>query len=262
MVEPYCRRIGETLLRVFLCGRIQLVHGDRIVDETALPGTLGRAALAALAIGRGRLSHDELAERLWPGEPPLDGRKALAPLLSKVRRALRDVEHEGLPSIDARDGGYELSLPPDVWVDLEDAVRRLDRAEAALRRDAGREAWADAAPASAVLRRRFLVGFDAPWADRVRADLDDARYRTLLVISEVWRRDEAFPLARRAVRDAIAVDPYREDAHRLLIRIELDSGNRATARAAAEDCIRTLRDEMGVPPSPPTQALIDAATSS
>ena len=244
---------------MFLTGRITIIAGDRTVDETSMPGTLARAAFAILALERRRLSRDELAERLWPADTPLDSAKLLAPLISKLRTPLRTIaDDSGHPTIEARDGGYELVLPPAVWIDMEDGTRRLDRAEAAVRHGDLQSAWGDAAPASAIFRRPFLTGFDSPWADGIRDDLRDRRYRTWLVIAETWRRQEEFSLARTAAGSAIDTDRYREDAHRLLIQIELDSGNRASARRAAQRCLAVFRDDLGVEPSAQTLAVVDA----
>jgi DNA-binding SARP family transcriptional activator len=244
---------------VFLTGRITITaEEDRSLDESSMPGTLGRVAFAALALERQRVALDLLADRLWPRDPPADWTKSLAPLISKLRAALRVVaDHDGLPLIEAWDGGYELHLPSRVWIDLEDGTRRLDRAEGALRHGDLRAAWLDAAPASSIFRRSFLTGFDAPWADAVRDRLVDRRHRTWMVLAEVWRRQADFALARTAATSAIDTDRWREDGHRLLIRIELDSGNRASARRAARRCTQILRDDLGVDPSEQTRALID-----
>ena len=248
------------MLRVFLTGRITITDDPRSVDETSLPGTLGRVLFAALVLERQRLASDVLADRLWPVESPADWSKSLAPLASKLRSALHPVAaSDGMPTIEARDGGYELLLPPTVWIDIEDGTRRLDRAEAALRHDDLRAAWLDAAPASAIFRRSFLTGFDAPWVDSVRHQLVDRRYRSWLVLAEVWRRQGEFALARTAATAAIDTDLWREDAHRLLIEIELDSGNRASARRAAQRCVAVLRDDLGVEPSEQTRSLMAEA---
>jgi SARP family transcriptional regulator, regulator of embCAB operon len=248
------------LLRILLTGRIALTAGERAVDETSMPGTLGRTTFAILALERQRVAHDVLADRLWGATPPTDWSKSLAPIASKLRARLREVaDDDGLPTIEARDGGYELLLPPAVWIDVEDAARRLDRAESALRHGDLIGAWADAAAASATLRRPFLTGVDSHWADGVRADLLDRRYRVWLVVAEVWRRRGDHPLARTAVQSAIDADPYREDAHRLLIQVELDSGNRASAQRAGRRCVELLRDDLGVEPSEQTLELLHRA---
>lgn len=252
------------MLRVFLTGRITLAtDDDRSVAETAMPGTLGRVAFAVLALEHQRVARDVLADRLWPTGPPADWTKSLAPLMSKLRSALRAVEDDdGRPTIEARDGGYDLLLPANVWIDVEDATRRLDRAESALRHGDLDAAWLDAAPASAVFRRSFLTGFDAPWLDARRHGLTDRAYRAWLVLGEVWRLQGEFALARTAATSAIDTDRWREDGHRLLIRIELGSGNRASARQAARRCLEVLRGELGVEPSAQTAELVERSGES
>ncbi len=246
------------MLRVFLTGRITVAAGDCTVDETSMPGMLGRATFAVLVLERHRLAVDVLADRLWPVAPPPGWSKSIAPLVSRLRTAMRTLhDADGLPTIRARDGGYELELPVGVWIDVEDGIRRLDRAEGALRRGDLEAAWLDAAPASAILRRPFLPGFDAPWVDIVRDRLVDGSYRSWLVLAEVWRRRGEYALARTAAQSAIGTDRWREDAHRLLIQLELDSGNRASARLAAQRCTAVLREELGVEPSTQTLALIE-----
>jgi DNA-binding SARP family transcriptional activator len=75
----------------------------------------------------------------------------------------------------------------------------------------------------------------------------------------VWRRRGDHPLARSAACSAIATEPYREDAHRLLIQVELDSGNRASARDAARRCLETFVEELGFEPSEQTLELVRRA---
>ncbi len=46
------------MLRVLLTGRITIADGTRTIDETSIPGTLGRVALAILVLERQRVAHD------------------------------------------------------------------------------------------------------------------------------------------------------------------------------------------------------------
>lgn len=243
------------MLRLHLTGSVSLVGPSCTVDESDLPGGQGRVLMVALGLQRGPVPSDALAERLWPHDMPSDWAKSLAPVVSRVRSKLRDADPSESATIRVASGCHELVLPPDVWVDVEDATRRLDRAEGQLRRGDAGAAWTDAAPASAVLRRTLLPGFDAPWVDEWRAVLDDRHHRCWLVLSEAWLTHGDPTLARTAAIEAIGVDPYAEDGHRLLIRAELAAGNRSGAVRAASACRALLRDELGVDPSPETTAL-------
>ncbi len=74
-----------------------------------------------------------------------------------------------------------------------------------------------------------------------------------------WRNVAADWVGPRApapsVREALALDPLREDAWRTLMDVEATAGNGAAALRAYEDCRAVLADELGVDPSPATQAL-------
>ena len=75
---------------------------------------------------------NDAAERIWPHEMPDNWSKSLAPVVSRVRGQLRRVDPTGTATIRVASGYHELVLPSDVWIDVEDAVRRLDRAEGAI----------------------------------------------------------------------------------------------------------------------------------
>ncbi|MGI9603932.1 MAG: AfsR/SARP family transcriptional regulator [Acidimicrobiales bacterium] len=228
---------------------------DTTVPEQDLPGTHGRVLLAALALAHGPITSDTLAEHIWPQDMPPDWAKSLAPLVSRIRGQLAIADPTGGSTIKVASGYHELVLPSDVWIDLEDATTRLDRAEGAIRHGDPAAAWTDAAPASAILRRPLLPGFDAPWVDQWRSVLGDRQHRTWIVLARAWLALGDAALARTAAHSAIELDPYREEGHRQLIRAELAAGNRAGAVRAAAACRDLLRDDLGVEPSSETLEL-------
>ena len=132
-------------LRVHLCGRVTIVGDQVSVDERDLPGRQGRLALARLCLEQGRpVSSDRLTDCLWGEQPPHDAAGALASIISKLRAMLRRVDgHQGA-SIVAGAGTYELRLPADSTVDLQDARNAIDRAEGDRRRHDARTCWANA----------------------------------------------------------------------------------------------------------------------
>lgn len=243
------------MLRLYLTGSVTAVGPTHTIDESELPGSQGRVLVAALGLERGPVASDVVAERLWPTEMPDEWTKSLPPIVSRVRAKLREVDPTGSTTIRVASGYHELVLGPETWVDVEDATRRLDRAEGLLRHGDPAGAWTDAAPASAVLRRGLLPGFDAPWVDGWRNVLADRLHRCWIVLADAWLQLGDATLARSAATAAIATDPFNEDGHRLLIRAELASGNRSGAVRAAAACRRILRDELGVDPSDQTLAV-------
>lgn len=119
-------------LRIYLTSRVRVENGDLLLDEDALPGRQGRLVLAYLVIERHRpVSRDELSLELWGEDVPDAWEKGLMAIISKLRAALRSV---GLPDDTLRTafGCYQLSLPPDTWVDYESAAAEVHAAETAI----------------------------------------------------------------------------------------------------------------------------------
>ncbi len=63
------------------------------------------------------------------------------------------------------------------------------------------------------------------------------------------------PIAERTAHDLIALAPYRESGHRLLMEALAARGNVAEALRAYEHVRQLLRDDLGASPSAPLQAL-------
>lgn len=240
------RYLVETLAetRIHLCGRLVVrIDGRRVEDE--LPGRQGRLAFTYLAAHRHRpVTRDELIEALW-GEP--SGSDRLSPLLSKLR---------GVVPVEGR-GEVRLVLPAEAWIDLEAASAGIHRAESAAARGDWSSAWGPGRVAQHVASREFLPGEEAPWVEEQRRRLEEMLVRSLELVGRacVAIGGGELDTAERSARSLIALAPYRESGHRLLMETLAARGNAAEA-LLVYDALRTrLRDELGAAPSPETQAL-------
>lgn len=243
------------MARLYVAGGVRLEGPDGCLDDGDLPGHQGRLALVALAVERRAMRRDELAEVIWGDELPARWDTALNALVSKLRALLSTIGLDGRTTLAASGSAYRLVLPAGSWIDLEDAYRRLDRAEGARRHDDPATAVAEATVASGILRRLVLPGVDAAWADDVNRRRRDALHRCLVTLAQGWIERGDPQLAATVAEQAIAVDPYREVAHRLLVEAELARADHAAAARALERCERILADELGVSPSADTAAL-------
>ncbi|MDQ1447433.1 MAG: family transcriptional regulator, regulator of embCAB operon [Actinomycetota bacterium] len=245
-------------LRIYLTGRIALESDSGITDETAFPGRQGRRAFVFLALSAQRpVARDALADALWTGTPPASWETAIKSLMSKLRATLIAAGVSGDP-ITTVSGCYQLRLPLDTWIDLETCMRSVDVSEAEIRRGEIDRAWSEATVATAIARRPFLPGEDAPWIDEVRNRLRDAHVRALDVLAEVWLVRGNPKLSVASSEQALSLEPFRETGYRLLMRAHAQAGNRAEALRAYDRCARTLLGELGVRPDPETTALRDA----
>jgi DNA-binding SARP family transcriptional activator len=241
-------------LRIYLTGRVLVEDDGRILlDERRLMGRQGRLTFGYLAYEHIRdVSRDELAEELWLGTVPPSWERSLSALISKLRALLA-----GLPGavLDASFGHYRLSLPADVWIDVEAATQAIDRAESALRGNEPQEAWGWAHVAHQISRRPFLMGEDGPWVTLKRSELRDVLVRALECLSEpsIWHAEPEY--AVRHATEAVSLEPFRETSYQLLMRAHAAVGNRAEALRVYERCRCLLSEELGVSPSSRTRAV-------
>jgi SARP family transcriptional regulator, regulator of embCAB operon len=256
------QEVGLVTLRIYLTSRVRVENGDLLLDESALPGRQGRLVLAYLVAERARpVSRDELSLELWGDDVPDAWEKGLMAIISKLRAALRSV---GLTDDPLRTafGCYQLKLPPDTWVDIEDAAVAVHTAETAIAGGRPLDGYAWAYVGYVVGRRPFLAGEDGPWASRRRGALREVYLRALECSIVCDAANGELPEAIQAAEDLIALEPMRESAYQRLMRALADAGNRAEAVNVYERCRRVLDEELGVTPSAQTRAVYDSVLRS
>jgi WD40 repeat protein/DNA-binding SARP family transcriptional activator len=242
--------------RIVLAGRIAVQVGDASVDERVLPGRQPRLALALLVVERHRpVTSEELAENLWPEQRPETWQTALRGVVSRVRGFIVASGVGPREAVRAHAGTYQLLPPRDLEVDIERAVAETDLAAAALAVEDAAGAADLAARARSVLARPLLPGIDSSWVEARRRELALALHRALDVLGEARLRSGDHSGAATAAEAAIAADPFRESAYRLLIRSHDAAGDGAAGLRVYDRCRVLLADELGVDPARETQAL-------
>jgi SARP family transcriptional regulator, regulator of embCAB operon len=226
--------------------------GERL--ERCLPGRQGRLLFAYLVLNRHRtLSRDELVEAVWDDQPPASSDSALNPLISKLRKCLGPPVLQGRTSV-------RLQLTEDAWVDVEAAGQAVHRAESRVAlRDWG-PAWAPSLTAMFIAERDFLPGEDAAWISEQRRHLADIRIRALEAhaAAALGTGGTELPAAIRTGRQLVRLVPLREAGYQVLMRSLAAKGDVAEALGVHAELCRTLREELGISPSPATQTLFES----
>ena len=239
----------DLTLRIQICGPLVVERRGRRLDGQ-LPGRQGRLLFTYLVVHRDRpVARDTLIEALWPGRPPPAAETGLNPLLSKLRRTLGP---------DAVDGRSLLRLQlPEAWVDLEAALDAVHRAESAAAQEDWARAWGPAQVALFVAERGFLPGEDRAWIDEIRTQLADVRLRALecYAAAELGLAGPELAGAVRAARQLVHLAPLRETGYRFLMNAFAAQGNCAEALTVYAQLCTTLREELGISPSPETTAV-------
>jgi DNA-binding SARP family transcriptional activator/tetratricopeptide (TPR) repeat protein len=192
-----------------------------------------RALVAALALRTGARSRDSLVADLWPDSDEARGRQSLRHALYEINAAVR----AELVATSAD----ELRIADSVAVD----VRDLERAVASGTDDDLRRAIA------------LYRGDLCPEIEGVDGEAERVRLRGLFASAGealAARRLEANPReAETITRRVIEIDPYREEAHRILLRALARGGDLASAAIHYKRLTALLREELGVEPSAETK---------
>ncbi len=220
------------------------------------PVRRGRALFQYLVAHRRRsVARDELADVFWPGSSPSAARNCINTSLSILRSGLRDVLGD-LPVVVHREGAYTLEPGLDLTVDAEEfeaAAAQGDR-----RRHAGDvEGAAREYRRAAGLYRGDLFE-DDPYEDWMAVRRRYLRETHLTALGDLADCEAALgdPSAAIALcRQALLLDPEREDVHRRLMAAYLRVGQRAQALRQFELCADALRRRLRAAPSAETQAL-------
>jgi predicted ATPase/DNA-binding SARP family transcriptional activator len=211
------------------------------------------AVLAYLAFYR-HCSHprDALVELHWPGVDPACGRHRLCVALSSLRRQL---EPPGTPP-------GSVLISNRAFVQLNPAAIRTDVAAfeealaSAARSNCDRERAKRLAEAVALCRGALLPGCYETWVLPERERLAEALLRAYSQLIELAERTGDPASAMRWARQAVAVDPLREEGHRQLIRLLTGAGEREAALRQYRELERLLATELALEPEEKTRALI------
>jgi DNA-binding SARP family transcriptional activator len=166
---------------------------------------------------------------------------------ASLRSALWRINRCGHPLVaaDAR----ALRLMPDVVVDLRESARS---AQQVLRG----EAKGGAVRVDELTAGDLLPGWYDEWVVTEREYFRQLRLHALEKLCEQLIDEGRFGQAVEAGLAAVSSEPLRESAHRVLIRVYLEEGNRGEAIRQYEACRQVLQRELGIDPSPVTQALL------
>ena len=236
-------------LRLTALGRPQITLGGAPVTGFTYRKSL--ALLYYLAVTGRPHSRETLLGLLWPEAAQANAR-------SSLRKALSDLRRRVGPFLDItrHEVAFDFSTP--YWLDTECFETSV--------KDTTAETVERLQEAVELYHGDFLEGFYIrqaaafeEWVLVQRARLRESALRTLETLSRVYGaqgasgRDAAIDYTARL----LALEPWREEAHRQLMHLLALSGRRGAAIAHYEACRQTLADELGIEPGPDTTRLYE-----
>jgi DNA-binding SARP family transcriptional activator len=244
-----------SVLRVSLFGSVRIARDGQASEIRATRTT--QALLAYLVLQRHRRHPREaLAELLWDDLPPDQARGCLNTALWRLRGMLepdgiaRGTYIETMPS-----GEVGFNPSSDYWLDVEAFERQVQRAMAHPLPHADVEEIRSLETVLQLYTGDLLESFYDNWVTLERERLHRLFVEALIHLM-LWHRSRgSFENSITFGHKALQQDPLREELHRELMLMYLDSGHRAMAIRQYQVCRGLLAAELGVAPMEKTRAL-------
>lgn len=244
------------LLAIHCLGPFRVFRDDRALGPC--PNRRAKSVLKFLVVHRDRaVPKDILMDVFWPQAEPSAARNNLNVAVYALRRFLRtgecDVSH-----VLFQDNCYLLSPELNVWVDVEEFRRLVDSARALEGDGQSTAAMRDLQSAATIYEGPLFD--DDPyeeWMLPLRRELQDA----YLAVLERLRDDQLatgdYGACIAVSRRILAVEPFREAAHRELMRCHARQGQRTLALRQYRECHEALRAALDADPSEDTLRLLE-----
>ncbi|MFV1859540.1 MAG: tetratricopeptide repeat protein [Anaerolineales bacterium] len=238
--------------------QLRLLAGAKVVQvtaagETAVPDFASlkvQAILFYLAVTGRPASRQKLIGLLWPDVPQQKARTSLRSALYNLQRALPD-------ALDVT--RKQVSLSPACALKLD-----MTRFEA----DIEAQEMTAVRRAVALYAGDFLEGFsieNAPEFDYWRlVEQERLRHKMLTGLTWLIEQDTAagnLEQAAQLLRRLLALEPWREEAHRRLLLLLARQGDYEAALAQFDRCRELLVAELNVEPMPETVSLYERVRS-
>ena len=240
---------GVSPLKLYLLGAPEIAYAAPLPVQQ-MP-TKARAVLFYLAMTGRTHTREALAHLLWSEHGEEEARRNLRKIIQALREQLDPflaIDHHTVsfhsPTAYWVDAGEFAAAVPGQVQDAQAA--NLERLQASL----------------VLYRADFLEGFyvrDAPlfesWMLAERARLRELMLGRLAMVGEGHAAAGNLPHAIGAFRRLVELEPWREEAHRWLMHLLAQNGQRSAALVQYDLCCRALAEELGVEPDEDTRAL-------
>jgi DNA-binding SARP family transcriptional activator len=241
---------NEPALRIFALGSTRVYQGAHGIPLSNWKYAKTREMFFFLLCHPPR-TKEQIGAALWPEASP-------AQLCNNFRVALYHLRHAlGRPEwIRFENERYTFNRALPYWFDVEVFEQEIaeSRRHIAARDDLS--AVQCLRSAADLYRGEFMDGWNAgEWPRQRRQELESEYLDALLMLGRLYAHQAQHSQAMKMYRKAIAVDGYLEVAHRELMRCYARTGEYGEAARHYQALSGLLRDELGVLPSPESQAL-------
>jgi LuxR family transcriptional regulator, maltose regulon positive regulatory protein len=204
-----------------------------------------------------RVAKDVLIEAFWPNEDPATVEKNFHPTISHIRKALNSRQSLKQNFLVFRDGAYQLNPELNYSIDTEGFENLILQAEAAKReKDPGRLRESLEA-ALTLYRGEYMPGVYDDWAEERRQYYSEQLCRVLNALAKLSFTEKRWAAAIKFAGELLRQDPYREDVHRLIMKVHAAQGKPASVKKHFEDLRQLLQKDLGIEPAAETRRIFE-----
>jgi DNA-binding SARP family transcriptional activator/lipoprotein NlpI len=239
-------------VRVYTLGTFRVLVGGQAVEEHAWRRRTARQLFKVLLTRPGRrMTRDEVVELFWPDSDTEAAASNLRSTLYAMRRALENARGAKAPDVIFGDHtSVWLGAEADLWTDAEVFEQKVA------------EAWRSPDPlplleeASALYAGDFLPDdLYEDWAGERREALKRTWTELQFGLAQALEAHSDVNAALQPLERLLRADPCDERAAQEQMKLLTRYGRRAEAMRVYQRLQQSLRDELGVEPSPDTTEL-------
>jgi LuxR family transcriptional regulator, maltose regulon positive regulatory protein len=202
-----------------------------------------------------RVPKDVLIEAFWRDEDPATVEKNFHPTISHIRKALNSRQAFKQNFVVFRDGAYQLNPELSYSIDSEEFEHFIAEAEKAKREKDAERFRLNLEAAYKLYRGEFMAGVYDDWVEERRAFYSEQAGRVLAALAKLSFSEKRWSDTLKYAAEVIREDPYREDMHRLTMKVLAAQGKQAAVKKHFENLQTLLGDELGIEPSAETKRL-------
>ena len=193
-------------------------------------------------------SRERISLNFWPESTSGRVRSNFHTTLYRVRQALGD------NVIVFNDDAYGVNMALDIWCDAHEFMNLARQARPLSPQDAPTEdLWQRAA---ALYHGDFLPQLDSEWILAFREDLRDMYLECVVNLGLCAQARHDYRQAVRMFKQALKIDPYREEFHRKLMLCYAKQGERGRIQSHWRKLQTLFDEELAIEPSNETKLLV------
>jgi len=239
---------GGNVVQLRLLGTLEVNLGGKPVADAL--SKKAQAILVYLGVTGRPQSRTVLATLLWGDMPESSAR-------ANLRKALADLRRELAPTLQIERQSVAFAPDIDPWVDAVEFEALINAASSPVDTE-------QLQTAVDLYQGDFLTGFyvrNAPefeaWMLSEQARLRELMIQGLHTLTTYFAEHGDLSQGIAAARRLLNLEPWREEAHRQLMLLLAQDGQRGAALAQFEVCREMLAEELGVEPGRETAVLYE-----